>query len=37
MASAGVPSETIQSFAETIRWIMCFLTEPRNGDRFALA
>ncbi|OGS40557.1 MAG: hypothetical protein A2506_07195 [Elusimicrobia bacterium RIFOXYD12_FULL_66_9] len=35
MESAGVPAEVIVLFAETFQWTVDFLTEPRDGDRFA--
>jgi len=35
MESAGVPAEVIVRFSETFQWTVDFLTEPRDGDRFA--
>lgn len=37
MSAAGVPAEAVMGFAEAFRWTVDFLTETRNGDRFAIA
>lgn len=37
MAAKGVPAETIVEFTGVFRWTMDFLTEPRDGDKFAVA
>lgn len=35
MEAAGVPAQVIVHYAETFQWTVDFLTEPRDGDRFA--
>lgn len=36
MTREGVPPEVIQEFADVFQWTVDFLTEPRDGDRFAV-
>ncbi|HRY28936.1 MAG TPA: peptidoglycan DD-metalloendopeptidase family protein [Elusimicrobiota bacterium] len=36
MSSRGMPPELIMQFADIFAWNIDFLTEPRDGDRFAL-
>lgn len=36
MESKGVPAEVIDLFSNIFRWSVDFLTEPRNGDRYAV-
>ncbi|TPW19049.1 MAG: metalloendopeptidase-like membrane protein [Elusimicrobia bacterium] len=36
MTREGVPVEVIQEFADVFQWSVDFLTEPRDGDRYAV-
>src|SRR3989338_3022679 len=36
MESVGVPAEIVFHFADAFQWTVDFLTEPRNGDKFAV-
>lgn len=36
MSRGGVPVEVIQEFADVFQWSVDFLTEPRDGDHFAV-
>ncbi|TBR19643.1 M23 family metallopeptidase [bacterium] len=36
MTRENVPVEIIQEFADVFQWTVDFLTEPRDGDRFAV-
>lgn len=36
MSREGVPVEVIQEFADVFQWSVDFLTEPRDGDRYAV-
>ncbi|MDE2291472.1 MAG: peptidoglycan DD-metalloendopeptidase family protein [Elusimicrobia bacterium] len=37
MRRAGAPVEVIQEYSDVFQWTVDFLTEPRDGDRFAVA
>lgn len=37
MSREGVPAEVIQEFADVFQWTVDFLTEPRDGDAYAVA
>lgn len=36
MEAEGVPPQVVARFVDVFRWTMDFLTEPREGDRFAV-
>lgn len=37
MSALNAPAEIIQEYAEVFQWTVDFLTEPRDGDAFAVA
>ena len=37
MSREGVPAEVIQEFADVFQWTVDFLTEPRDGDTYAVS
>ncbi|MBI5596905.1 MAG: M23 family metallopeptidase [Elusimicrobia bacterium] len=37
MSREGIPAEVIQEFADVFQWTVDFLTEPRDGDSYAVS